>query len=209
MGIRGCHSAQQLVTAASMRVRILPALSDNYMYLLVDEETREAAIVDPVNPDTVMRAVEEEGVVLTTVLTTHHHWDHAGGNKEMVAKMPGLDVIGGDTRIDGVTRLVQHGDTLRVGGLQVSCLFTPCHTTGHICYYVTRPAAPDRIVFTGDTLFLGGCGRFFEGNAEQMHENMVNILGQLPPDTKVHSHRDSRAECIYRMRTGVLGFLRP
>ena len=72
-----------------MRVRILPALSDNYMYLLVDNNTNQAAIVDPVEPDTVLAAVEEEGVELTTVLTTHHHWDHAGGNKEMVAKMPG------------------------------------------------------------------------------------------------------------------------
>ena len=64
-----------------MRVRVLPALSDNYMYLLVDNKTNQAAIVDPVEPDIVMKAVEEEGVKLTTVLTTHHHWDHAGGNR--------------------------------------------------------------------------------------------------------------------------------
>ena len=87
-----------------MRVRILPALSDNYMYLLVDTNTNQAAIVDPVEPDTVLAAVAEEGVELTTVLTTHHHWDHAGGNKEIVKRMAGLDVLGGDERIDGVTK---------------------------------------------------------------------------------------------------------
>ena len=87
-----------------MRVRILPALSDNYMYLLVDNNTNQAAIVDPVEPDTVLAAVEEEGVELTTVLTTHHHWDHAGGNKEIVKRMPGLNVLGGDDRIDGLTK---------------------------------------------------------------------------------------------------------
>ena len=87
-----------------MRVRILPALSDNYMYLLVDTNTNKAAIVDPVEPDTVLAAVEEEGVELTTVLTTHHHWDHAGGNKEIVKRMPGLNVLGGDDRIDGLTK---------------------------------------------------------------------------------------------------------
>merc|ERR1719232_418723 len=73
-----------------MRVKILPALSDNYMYLLVDEESKEAAVVDPVEPETVLRSVEGEG--LTTVLTTHHHWDHAGGNKEIVSKVAGLRV---------------------------------------------------------------------------------------------------------------------
>jgi len=151
----------------------------------VDVEVADsvAAVVDPVEPDTVLKAVEREGVKLTTVLTTHHHWDHAGGNKGIVNKVPNLTVIGGDDRIDAVTRLVKHGDELSVGGLQISCLFTPCHTTGHICYYVTQ--ASDKVVFTGDTLFLGGCGRFFEGSAEQMHEALVNILGKLPKDTKV------------------------
>jgi len=183
VGIRGFHSEQKLVSVSSMRIRILPALSDNYMYLLVDEDTKQAAIVDPVDPDSVIKAVAEEEVVLTTVLTTHHHWDHAGGNKELISKVSGLNVIGGDSRIDGVTRMVKHGDELQVGGLNVTCFFTPCHTTGHICYYVTRDQ--DKVVFTGDTLFLGGCGRFFEGTAEQMHEALVNILGKLPPETKV------------------------
>ena len=71
-----------------------------------------------------------------------------------------------------------------MGGLQISCMFTPCHTTGHICYYVTQDT--ERLVFTGDTLFLGGSGRFFEGTAEMMYSAMVEKLSGLPPDTKVY-----------------------
>lgn len=184
VGVRGYHSEQKLVDQNTMKIRILPALSDNYMYLLMDPATNEAAIIDPVDPESVIKAVEEEGVKLTTVLTTHHHWDHAGGNADLIKRVPGLAVLGGDDRIDGVTRKVQHGDTLTVGGLNIECLFTPCHTTGHICYYVTKDT--DKAVFTGDTLFLGGCGRFFEGTAPQMYEALVKILGTLPGETKVY-----------------------
>ena len=78
-GFRGTHSSQSLVKLSStMRVRILPALTDNYMYLVMDEATKEAAIVDPVAPEVVVDAIKQENVSLTTVLTTHHHWDHAG-----------------------------------------------------------------------------------------------------------------------------------
>jgi len=184
VGVRGYHSEQKIVDQNTMKIRILPALSDNYMYLLMDQVTKEAAIIDPVDPDSVIKAVEEEGVNLTTLLTTHHHWDHAGGNADLIKRVPGLAVLGGDDRIDGVTRKVQHGDKLTVGGMDIECLFTPCHTTGHICYYVTKDM--DKAVFTGDTLFLGGCGRFFEGTAPQMYEALVKILGILPGDTKVY-----------------------
>lgn len=167
-----------------MRVRILPALQDNYMYLLIDEETQKAAIVDPVNPQAVLDAVQEENVSLTSVLTTHHHWDHAGGNDELVKRHPGLQVFGGDDRISALTKKLVHGDKISIGKLEIEALFTPCHTTGHICYLVHSPGEPCA-VFTGDTLFVGGCGRFFEGTPEQMYTALVEILGSLPNDTKV------------------------
>jgi len=187
LGFRGTHSIQTRTQLDTMQIRILPALSDNYMYLLMDRSSNEAAIIDPVEPDIVIKAVKEEGVNLTTILTTHHHWDHAGGNKDLLEKHPSpLAVLGGDTRIDGVTNHVEHGDELKLGKLQIQCLSTPCHTTGHICYYVTDTEKNEKVVFTGDTLFLGGCGRFFEGTAEQMYAAMVEKLGCLPPDTKVY-----------------------
>jgi len=186
LGLRGTHSGQHLFQSSTMRVKIIPALTDNYMYLLVDETTKEAAIIDPVAPEAVLEAVKAENVSLTSVLTTHHHWDHAGGNKKLSELASNLSVYGGDDRIDALTEKVSHGDILTVGSLQVQCLFTPCHTTGHICYFVTsKDESEAPIVFTGDTLFLGGCGRFFEGTAVQMHKALIEILGELPNETKV------------------------
>lgn len=184
VGLQGFHSGPKAVQREAMQVRILPALSDNYMYLLVDPATMEAAVVDPVDPDSVVAAAAEEGVTLTTLLTTHHHWDHAGGNGELIKKVAGLKVVGGDDRIDGLTQKVGHGDTLQVGGLAITCLYTPCHTSGHICYYVTQGS--DKAVFTGDTLFLGGCGRFFEGTAPEMQRALGEVLGSLPSETQVY-----------------------
>lgn len=131
-----------------------------------------------------MTAVQESNVNLTKILTTHHHWDHAGGNKEMCEKHEKLVVYGGDKRIEAINQLVTHDDTLNIGNLKVKCLATPCHTSGHICYYVTGTAATDvPSIFTGDTLFLGGCGRFFEGTAAQMFTALHEIIGSLPDDT--------------------------
>jgi len=179
------HSTQSSIQYPKMKVQILPALADNYMYLLVDESTNEAAVVDPVNPDTVVEAVEKAKVNLTTVITTHHHWDHAGGNVKLVEQFGRpLKVFGGDDRIGALTNKVSHNDTFSVGNVRVSCLATPCHTTGHICYYINDGKVP--IVFTGDTLFLSGCGKFFEGTADQMYSALIEILAKLPDDTNVY-----------------------
>ena len=111
--------------------------------------------------------------------------DHADGNPELVKSLTvKIPVYGGDDRIPALTNKIGQDDTLKIGTLDVRCLFTPCHTTGHICYYVTSPVdgvAP--VVFTGDTLFIGGCGRFFEGNASQMYDALVNKLAKLPEKT--------------------------
>ncbi|KAK0153122.1 Hydroxyacylglutathione hydrolase, mitochondrial [Merluccius polli] len=176
-----------VVQQDNMKVELLPALSDNYMYLLIDVESKEAAVVDPVEPVKVIEAVRKHGVRLTTVLTTHHHWDHAGGNEKMVRLMPRLKVYGGDDRVDALTKKVTHSNTFKVGSLTVKCLFTPCHTTGHICYYVTKENSTEPpAVFTGDTLFVAGCGKFFEGTAEQMYKALIEVLGKLPPETRVY-----------------------
>ncbi|EDO47915.1 predicted protein [Nematostella vectensis] len=168
-----------------MKIRLLPALSDNYMYLLVDPKTKEAAVVDPVEPEKVVTAVQEEGVKLTTVLTTHHHWDHAGGNEGLVKLVSGLTVYGGDERIGALSKKVSHDEEFKVGSLHVKCLFTPCHTSGHICFHVTGDAGKPTAVFTGDTLFSGGCGRFFEGSPPEMYSALIEVLGSLPENTRV------------------------
>ncbi|XP_030653715.1 hydroxyacylglutathione hydrolase, mitochondrial isoform X4 [Nomascus leucogenys] len=105
------------VNEGTMKVEVLPALTDNYMYLVIDDETKEAAIVDPVQPQKVVDAARKHGVKLTTVLTTHHHWDHAGGNEKLVKLESGLKVYGGDDRIGALTHKITHLSTLQV---------TPC-----------------------------------------------------------------------------------
>ncbi|XP_038618498.1 hydroxyacylglutathione hydrolase, mitochondrial isoform X1 [Tachyglossus aculeatus] len=175
------------VEPATMEVVLLPALTDNYMYLIIDEETKEAAIVDPVQPQKVLETVKKYGVKLTTVLTTHHHWDHAGGNEKLVKMEPGLKVFGGDDRVGALTQKVSHLSTFQVGTLHVKCLFTPCHTSGHICYLVRKPDSSEPpAVFTGDTLFVAGCGKFFEGTADEMYRALLEVLGRLPPETRVY-----------------------
>lgn len=172
---------------SKMRVIHVPALSDNYMYLLVDEKSNICAAIDPVEPKKLLQKVQEQNLHLVAVLTTHHHWDHAGGNKELASLIPGITIYGGDDRIDCLTKKVSHNDVFSLGSLQVRCLFTPCHTSGHFCYFVTdETSSEDPIVFTGDTMFVGGCGRFFEGNAEQMYHALVKVLGSLPPQTLVY-----------------------
>lgn len=196
--------------SSTTRMKILPirALQDNYMYLLVDEPTRLAAAVDPVNASAIASAVHDYGVELKYILTTHHHYDHAHGNADLQSMFPEIVVLGGESRVQAISKQVTHNEIIRLGTLNIECLSTPCHTKGHICYYVTcdldsaeksssgggassggsssGPLVSERAVFTGDTLFIAGCGRFFEGNSEQMDQNLNVILGGLPSDTKVY-----------------------
>ncbi|XP_053678004.1 hydroxyacylglutathione hydrolase, mitochondrial isoform X2 [Anopheles nili] len=176
---------------ASMTVTKIPALKDNFMYLVMCNATRKAAVVDPVEPDRVLEVVREQECKLNQVLTTHHHWDHAGGNEALHKRFlentdwGELVVYGGnDDRIAQLTNRVKQDDTFEIGQLRVRCLSTPCHTTSHICYYIESDQ--DRAVFTGDTLFLAGCGRFFEGTAQQMYDALIGQLSTLPDETHVY-----------------------
>ena len=90
-----------------MKVYSIPILSDNYSYLLVDEASKEAAIVDPAEPGKVLDFIKSKDVKLTSLLCTHHHLDHSGGNSDVIAAFPGLVVYGGDDRIPGLTQMVK------------------------------------------------------------------------------------------------------
>uniref|UniRef100_A0A182MF49 hydroxyacylglutathione hydrolase n=1 Tax=Anopheles culicifacies TaxID=139723 RepID=A0A182MF49_9DIPT len=176
---------------ATMTVTKIPALKDNFMYLVMCNETRQAAVVDPVEPDRVLEVVQEQSCKLNKLLTTHHHWDHAGGNDALYQRFRQnpewgeLLVYGGDDdRITRLTNPVKQDDTFEIGNLRVRCFSTPCHTKSHICYYVESDQ--ERAVFTGDTLFLAGCGRFFEGTPDQMYDALIGKLSSLPDDTQVY-----------------------
>ncbi|KAM7148097.1 hydroxyacylglutathione hydrolase, mitochondrial isoform 3-T3 [Molossus nigricans] len=178
-----------------MKVELLPALTDNYMYLIIDDDTKEAAIVDPVQPQKVGGCRNGKKAWREADYTAHHppslvfstSRDHAGGNEKLVKLEPGLKVYGGDDRIGALTHKVTHLSTLEVGSLNVKCLSTPCHTSGHICYFVSKPGSSEPpAVFTGDTLFVAGCGKFYEGTADEMYKALIEVLGRLPPDTRVY-----------------------
>lgn len=179
------HSRPTFHDHQKMKVSLIPLLEDNYGYLIVDESSKKGALVDAVTPDVALRTVEDAGVEVTQVLTTHHHYDHAGGNAVLNSKKPGMTFYGGDDRIPAMTNRVSHNDTFNIGSLKVTCYETPCHTTGHICYFVEGEGA-DPAVFTGDTLFAGGCGKFFEGTPPQMYRALIEILSTLPDSTRVY-----------------------
>jgi hydroxyacylglutathione hydrolase len=164
-----------------MEVIAIPQLSDNYAYLVIDPETREAGIVDCAEVAPILDVVDRKKVELTAILPTHHHFDHVGGNEDLLAARPGLTVYGWDDRVPGLTQRVRHGDHVQVGKLDAEVLSIPAHTTGHIAYYFEK----DGVVFTGDTLFAGGCGRLFEGDAAMMIASLEK-LRNLPDDTKVY-----------------------
>ncbi len=167
-----------------MRVIPIPQLMDNYAYLVVDEAGGQAAVVDCAEAEPVLRTVEREGVRLIAILPTHHHYDHVGGNLDLLRQRPSLEVIGysgQSDRIPGCTREVREGEHLRIGALETSILFIPAHTTGHIAYDFRNDAA----VFTGDTLFAAGCGRLFEGDAAMMIQSLSKLMA-LPDDTRVY-----------------------
>jgi hydroxyacylglutathione hydrolase len=167
-----------------MRIVPIPCLQDNYAYLVV-AGNGDAAIVDASEAAAVREAIRHEGVRARTIWSTHHHWDHVGGNEELVHEM-GLEVVGHASdaaRLPGLSRGVETDDVVRVGEIAARCIHIPGHTLGAVAYFVD--AGPERAVFTGDTLFCAGCGRLFEGTPAQMHASLSR-LGELPGDTRVY-----------------------
>ena len=159
----------------------IPALGDNYIWVLTDPESRHAVVVDPGTATPVIRWLHQEQHGLAGILITHHHGDHTGGIHDLLANDT-VPVWGPATeRVHGVDRPLGDGDTIALPGDigQLHVIHTPGHTAGHICYL------GDGFALTGDTLFAGGCGRLFEGTPQQMHQSLAR-LAALDPTTRVH-----------------------
>lgn len=172
----------------SFSVTPIPCLSDNYAYALVCGKTGAIAIVDPSEADPVdaWLRTNAPGKKLAAIWNTHHHPDHCMGNEELVAKYAPEYVAAhasDEGRVPAQTRSLNEGDTFELGALAVSVLHIPGHTTGAVAYVVKDGA--DTAVFTGDTLFLAGCGRLFEGTPEMMHASLQK-LAKLRGDTEVY-----------------------
>lgn len=167
----------------SLEIVRIPALSDNYIWLVHESESGATMVVDPAEAETVLAEADRRGWTISAVWNTHWHPDHTGGNAAIKAAT-GAKVIAPAAeaaRIPTADLLVGEGDVLELGAAKASVLFVPAHTAGHIAYHFTEA----RAVFVGDTLFAMGCGRLFEGTAEQMFANMQR-LAALPPETVVY-----------------------
>ncbi len=164
-----------------MSIHVLPQLRDNYAYLVVSDG--QAAVVDPAEAELVIDAVEALGVPLVAIWNTHHHFDHTGGNEVLAQHYPGIQIVGPakeSSQIPGLTRAVQAGDLVALGDKAARVLDVGCHTRGHLAY------AWQGALFSGDTLFAAGCGRFFEGTADDMYRALYQVLAQLPDETLLY-----------------------
>ncbi|KAF8905986.1 hydroxyacylglutathione hydrolase [Gymnopilus junonius] len=178
-----------------MKVVPVPVRQDNYAYLIIDERTLKAAAVDPYDVAKVSAAAEAHGVDIIAGITTHHHHDHSGGNQVLAKKYPTAPIYGGSDKIPALTKLVKDKDEFTVGdNISIKCFATPCHTQDSICYYVTEPSTKSHPggVFTGDTLFIAGCGRFFEGVGSEM-VTALEYLASLPDETIVYNGHEYTA----------------
>jgi hydroxyacylglutathione hydrolase len=163
-------------------IRTFTCLSDNFGYLIHDNETKATASIDAPEAAPIMAALEREGWTLTDILITHHHHDHVGGVAELKEEYNCRVVAPNDktTKIADVDLRVAHGDVIKVGNLLTRVLETPGHTLDHISYIFDG----EKALFAADTLFSIGCGRVFEGTYPMMWDSLLKLRA-LPDDFKL------------------------
>lgn len=160
----------------------VPAFSDNYIWLIRNSEKPYVAIVDPGDAEPVLRTLQQESLIPVAILITHHHGDHVGGIRKLCSQYEKLPIYGpARESIPNITHPLHGGEKIKLDLIdaQFSVLDVPGHTAGHLAYY------GHGMLFCGDTLFTAGCGRLFEGTAEQMTHSLEEIAA-LPDDTLVY-----------------------
>ena len=166
-----------------MKIKIVKCLTDNYSYIIFDERTLSAAVIDPSEADPIINQIEQNNLVLKYILNTHHHYDHVGGNKKLKEKY-NCKVLGFEKdkhRIPDIDIGLKDNEKWKNELFECEVKHIPGHTSGHICIYIKKLNA----LFTGDTLFSLGCGRIFEGTYEEMYQSL-NKLKKFPHDTKIY-----------------------
>lgn len=173
-----------------LNVQGVPAFNDNYIWLIRHPDKPQVAIVDPGDAKPVIAAIKAEGLEPIAILITHHHWDHVGGIADLLANYPHLSVYGpANETIPHLHHPLSEGDTVKLEalGAEFRVMDVPGHTAGHIAYYhpPANTTSNSGLLFVGDTLFAGGCGRLFEGTPVQMHDSLTRIAA-LPDETAVY-----------------------
>jgi len=181
------HSSAQEAVFNGLSILPIPLSLDNYCYLVREQGSGTAILIDPADPQPVLQVLQSLNVTPTAILTTHKHWDHSGGNAELRKSFKKIPVYGG--RLDsvpGASHLLDDGDRVDFGGgLCFTVLHTPGHTVGHIVYVLDgSPYQAPHCLFCGDHLFLAGIGRMFEGTAATMLSSLDKVV-QLPDETLV------------------------
>jgi hydroxyacylglutathione hydrolase len=164
-----------------MEIVAVPAFTDNYIWLVHDDASRETAVVDPGDAAPALAEVERRGWTITQVWNTHHHWDHTGGNLAIKAATGCTISAPAAEDIKGRDIALAEGCKLRIGDKTGRVMEIPGHTLGHVALVFDSA----RMAFVGDTLFAMGCGRLFEGTAQQMHRSLERIAA-LPDDTALY-----------------------
>lgn len=172
----------------------IPAFDDNYIWAISKTGNSSIAVVDPGDALPVLSYLQEHNLELAAILITHHHNDHTGGVKELTDKYA-VPVYGPtNSRFDGITEPLKTDDSIQVLGSTLKVQEVPGHTLDHISYFSDQELPQ---LFCGDTLFLAGCGRLFEGTAEQMLTAM-NYFKELPDNTEVYcTHEYSLANLAF------------
>ena len=165
-----------------LKISIIKCLSDNYSYLIKDDNTNLIGVVDPSEFKTIDDQITNKYKKLDFIFNTHHHQDHIGGNEELKKKYNSKIVASkiDEMKIPNIDYKVVDGDIFEFGKIKFQILLLPGHTKGHIAFY----SETEKIIFTGDTLFSLGCGRIFEGSYKQMYSSIVK-LKKIPTDTNI------------------------
>ena len=185
--------------STSVHISAISAFQDNYIWLLANN--KQAVVVDPGQAEPVAQVLAERELELTAILITHHHFDHTGGVKALLTQWPNAKVYAPSSEpLPTASAIgVTDGDTVTLCELDMrfSVLSVPGHTLGHIAFYAPAGMANSPLVFCGDTLFSGGCGRLFEGTPEQMYHSLTR-LAALPDNTAVYcAHEYTQANLAF------------
>ena len=163
-----------------LSVEPIKAFEDNYIWLVTTNEG--SIVVDPGESSKIIKLIDENKINLKGIFVTHHHYDHTDGLKDLSRKL-NIDIYGPNNNINEINKRVKNSDHISILGIDFEIIEVPGHTLDHIAFYSFNDGEP--ILFCGDTLFAGGCGRIFEGTYEQMFESL-NKLSSLPKNTKIY-----------------------